>query len=90
MDWETLPIRQFEIKNVAAIRAALDQHNTNCRRSAEAICLNPTDHKLLGYDELWGVPVVADPDVSVKNGRIKCSGRGTTPEFRLDEAPGDA
>lgn len=75
----------FEIFNLIAIRRALDRHNSRCPMEAEAILLHPYDHGLMGYDELWGIQVVADEDVPVKRCRIKCHGSAETIDEELAE-----
>lgn len=65
---------RFEIVNLVAMRAGLDQHNSRCPEPAEAIVLNPIDHGLLGYDNLWGIPVVPDAGIPTKRFRISCNG----------------
>lgn len=65
---------KFAAKNLAAIKAALDHHNGSCPVAANAILLNPVDHELLGFDELWGLPVLADERVPTKRVRIQCDG----------------
>lgn len=42
----------FRVKNLVALRRALDAHNARCDESAEAILLNPIDHGLLRWYEL--------------------------------------
>lgn len=77
---------KFEAKNLAAIRAALDHHNETCSVAANAILLNPVDHKLVGWDELWGLPVLADERVPTKRVRIQCDGSAFGIEDELAEA----
>lgn len=81
-------MREFEVKNLIAIRAALDDHNSDCPMPARAILLNPVDHHLLGWDELWGVPVVADDQVRVKRIVIDCEGSAREAERILLPTPG--
>ena len=76
----------FESKNLAAIRAALDQHNATCPVPANAILLNPVDHGLIGWDELWGLPVIADDRVPTKRVRIQCDGSA----FGIEDEVADA
>jgi hypothetical protein len=80
----------FKARNLRAIRSALDDHNADCTTPARAILLNPVDHALLGWEELWGVPLRADPRVAAKRFRIDCSGSAWGIEDELDlhlEAP---
>jgi len=76
----------FESKNLAAIRAALDHHNADCPVPANAILLNPVDHELMGWDELWGLPVLPDERVPTKRVRIQCDGSA----FGIEEQVADA
>lgn len=76
----------FESKNLGAIRAALDQHNATCPVPATAILLNPVDHGLIGWDELWGLPVIADDRVPTKRVRIQCDGSA----FGIEDEVADA
>ena len=64
----------FAAKNLGAIKAAVDQHNADCPVPANAILLNPVDHALIDFDELWGLPVLADERVPTKRVRIQCDG----------------
>jgi hypothetical protein len=50
---------------------------------AEVILLHPYDHGLMGHDQLWGIPVVADTAVPVKRCRIECSGSAETIDEEL-------
>ena len=77
---------QFAAKNLAAIKAALDQHNASCPVPANAILLNPVDHSLIDFDELWGVPVLADDRVPTKRVRIQCDGSAFGIEEEIAEA----
>ncbi|PZR66255.1 MAG: hypothetical protein DLM63_09890 [Solirubrobacterales bacterium] len=40
----------------------------------KAILLNPGNHELFGWDELWGIPVLPDERVAAKRFRIDCDG----------------
>jgi len=75
---------RFQVQNLAAIRAALDRHNQDCSIPATAILLNPTDHGLLGWGELWGLPILPDDRVPVKRVRIQCDGSAWGIEDELD------
>jgi hypothetical protein len=79
-------VSRFESKNLAAIRAALDHHNDSCPVPANAILLNPVDHELIGWDELWGLPVLADERVPTKRVRIQCDGSA----FGIEDEVADA
>ncbi len=77
---------KFESKNLGAIRAALDGHNQSCPVPGNAILLNPVDHELIGWDELWGLPVLADERVPTKRVRIQCDGSA----FGIEDEMADA
>jgi hypothetical protein len=79
-------VSQFAAKNLAAIKAAIDQHDGSCPVPANAILLNPVDHELIGFDELWGLPVLADDRVPVKRVRIQCDGSA----FGIEDEVADA
>lgn len=74
----------FSAKNLLAMRRALDHHNANCPVPARAILLNPLDHGLLQWDELWGLPLLPDDRVRVKRFRIDCEGSAWSLEDELD------
>ena len=79
-------VSSFESKNLGAIRAALDAHNDSCPVPANAILLNPVDKGLIGWDELWGLPVLADDRVPTKRVRIQCDGSA----FGIEDEVADA
>lgn len=68
------------------IRKGLDHHNQSCPMPAKAILLNPGNHELFGWDELWGVPVLPDESVRPKVFRIQCDGSAYGIEEELAEA----
>jgi hypothetical protein len=77
-------VPRFEVFNLQAIRAALDHHNGDCPVPARAILLHPVDHGLLGWSELWGLPVLADQRVRIKHVRIDCEGAAWDVETELE------
>jgi hypothetical protein len=79
-------VSQFTAKNLAAIKAALDHHNVDCPLPPNAILLNPVDHELMGFDELWGLPVLPDERVPTKRVRIQCDGSA----FGIEDEVADA
>jgi hypothetical protein len=79
-------VSQFAAKNLGAIKAAVDQHNATCPVPANAILLNPVDHALIDFDELWGLPVLADERVPTKRVRIQCDGSA----FGIEDEVADA
>jgi hypothetical protein len=64
----------LEAEMLAFIRRGLDHHAKSCPLAPRAILLNPGNHELFGWDELWGVPVLADDRVAPKRFRIDCDG----------------
>ncbi len=80
-----MPPRRFHLRNIVAMRRGLVQHNSRCPIPADAILLNPTDHRLLGHDFLWSVPVVSDESVTVKRFKILCQGSAEGVEEALQD-----
>lgn len=81
---------KFEIRNLIALRIALDRHNAACPIKARAILLYPIDHALLRWDTLWGLPVIADERIRVKRIRIDCDGSAATADEELAELIAEA
>jgi hypothetical protein len=74
---------RFEVVNLFAIRAGVDQHNRNCPIPATAILLNPVDHALMEHGRLWGLAVLPDPSVKTKRFRITCDRHGPAVDAEL-------
>ncbi len=70
---------------LAAIRKGLDHHASSCPLAPRAILLNPGNHELFGWDELWGIPVLADDRVAPKRFRVDCDGSA----FGIEEEVAD-
>ncbi len=62
-----------EAKNLEAISRAIDQHNRNCPFPAAEVRMNPFEVERLGWDQIRGLPVVADPEIGTGRFRIVCS-----------------
>jgi hypothetical protein len=62
-----------EAKNLEAISRAIDQHNSNCPFPASEVRMNPFEVERLGWDEIRGLPIVADPELGTGAFRIICS-----------------
>lgn len=68
-------MNEAEVKNIEAISKAIEQHNRNCKRGPAAeVRMNPFEFERLGWDEIKGVPIVADPDIGTGRFRVICSG----------------
>lgn len=67
------------------LRAGLEHHNRTCPVPARAFLLHPVDHGLLGFDELWGVPVLPDDRVAVKHVHLDCEASAWRVEDELAE-----
>lgn len=77
-----------EAKNLEAIAKAIDQHNRNCPFPASEVRMNPFEIERLGWDQIRGLPVVADPELGTGRFRIVCSGDGEGSELEETEAVG--
>ena len=73
---------------LAFIRKGVDHHAESCPMAPRAILLNPGNHELFGWDELWGIPVLADERVAPKRFRIDCDGSAFGIEAEVEEALG--
>jgi len=62
-----------EAKNLEAISKAIDQHNSNCPFPAAEVRMNPFEVERLGWEEIRGLPLVADPEIGTGRFRIVCS-----------------
>ncbi|HWB69277.1 MAG TPA: hypothetical protein VG518_04815 [Solirubrobacterales bacterium] len=62
-----------EAKNLEAISKAIDQHNANCAFPAAEVRMNPFEVQRLGWEEIRGLPVVADPQIGTGRFHIVCS-----------------
>lgn len=62
-------------KNLEAIHHAIVQHNGNCGSPLLAIFMNPFEVERLDFDEILGVPVKADDEMSTGRFRLACSGQ---------------
>ena len=62
-----------EAKNLEAISKAIDQHNASCPYPAAEVRMNPFEVERLGWEEIRGLPVVADPAIGTGRFRIVCS-----------------
>jgi hypothetical protein len=67
------PMASTVAKNLEAISKAIDQHNSNCPFPAAEVRMNPFEVERLGWDEIRGLPLVADPEIGTGRFRIVCS-----------------
>ena len=78
-----------EAKNLEAISKAIDQHNANCPWPAAEVRMNPYEVERLGWEQIRGLPIVADPALGTGRFRIVCSREGEgLPEMEELEAVG--
>jgi hypothetical protein len=75
-----------DAKNLEAISQAIDQHNRNCPYPASEVRMNPFEIERLGWDEIRGLPLVGDPQLSTGRFRIVCGGEGDGEEVEEVEA----
>ncbi len=79
----------LEAEMLSFIRRGLDHHAQSCPLTPKAILLNPGNHELFGWDELWGIPVLADDRVAPKRFRIDCDGSAFGIEEEISEVIAD-
>jgi hypothetical protein len=77
-----------EAKNLEAISKAIDQHNASCPWPAAEVRLNPFEAERLGWEEIRGLPVIADPALGTGRFRIVCSREGEGEGVEETEAIG--
>jgi hypothetical protein len=78
-----------EAKNLEAISQAIDQHNSSCPFPASEVRMNPFEAERLGWEEIRGLPVVADPNLGTGRFRIVCSREGDGAELEETEVVGE-
>ena len=71
---------------LAAIREGLDHHAASCPVAPRGILLNPGNHDLFGWDELWGIPVLSDERVAPQRFIVDCDGSAFGIEDEIAEA----
>jgi hypothetical protein len=76
-------------KNLEAISKAIDQHNSSCPFPASEVRMNPFEVERLGWEEIRGLPIVADPAIGTGRFRIVCSREGEGGELEEAEAIGE-
>ena len=79
---------EAEPKNLEAISKAIDQHNANCPFPAAEVRMNPFEVERLGWEEIRGLPIVADPEIGTGRFRIVCSREGEGTGIEEVEAVG--
>jgi hypothetical protein len=62
-----------EAKNLEAISKAIDQHNSSCPFPAVAVEMNPFEVERLGWDEIRGLPIRANPELGTGAFRVVCA-----------------
>ena len=63
-------------KNLEAISQAIDRHNAGCPYPAAEVRMSPFEVERLGWEEIRGLPIVADPALGTGRFRIVCSREG--------------
>jgi hypothetical protein len=67
------PVTNTEAQNLEAISKAIDQHNSSCPFPASEVRMNPFEVERLGWEEIRGLPIVADANLGTGAFRIICS-----------------
>jgi hypothetical protein len=79
-----------EAKNLEAISKAIDEHNSSCPWPASEVRMSPFEVERLGWDEIRGLPIVADPAIGTGRFIPGTPGRSAGAEEVALEAPPDA
>lgn len=66
-------------KNLAAIDAAIRQHNANCGQPILAILMSPFEVERLGWDDYNGIPIKPDESLGTGRFRLVCEGNHVGP-----------
>jgi hypothetical protein len=77
-----------EAKNLEAISKAIDHHNGSCPWPASEVRMNPYEVERLAWEEIRGLPIVADPAIGTGRFRIVCSREGEGEGIEETEAIG--
>jgi hypothetical protein len=77
-----------EVRNLEAISKAIDQHNASCPWPAAEVRMSPFEVERLGWEEIRGLPIVADPNLGTGRFRIVCSRDGEGEGIEETEAIG--
>jgi hypothetical protein len=78
-----------EAKNLEAISKAIDQHNSSCPWPASEVRMSPFEVERLAWEEIRGLPIVADPAIGTGRFRIVCSREGDGEGIEETEAIGE-
>jgi len=89
VEWRKNERVNSEAKNLEAIAAAIERHNRSCPYPAAEVRMNPFEVERLGWDEIRGLPIVPDPEISTGRFRIVCSRDGEGEEIEATEAIGE-
>jgi hypothetical protein len=63
---------ELEIEILDHIRAACAAHADECDQPPKAILLNPGNYQLVGWHEVFGLPVLPDDRVAPKRFKLVC------------------
>lgn len=81
-------------KNLAAIDAALKQHDADCGAPVREIQMNHYEVERLGWDDFKGIPIVGTKFVGTGRFRLICDGpaheQETSEEETVEEREGVA
>jgi len=81
-------VASAEAKNLEAIAKAIDEHNSGCPWPASEVRMSPFEVERLGWEEIRGLPIVADPNLGTGRFKIVCSRDGDGEGLEETEAIG--
>jgi hypothetical protein len=66
----------LEVEMLENILEALTSHDEECPLAPRAILMNPANYALIGWDEVFGFPVLPDERVGNKRAQLICGEEG--------------
>lgn len=62
----------LQVEMLANIRREWEKHDRECARPPKAILMHPGNFQLIGWHEVFGLPVLPDERVEPKRAKLLC------------------